>query len=146
MLEGCRLRHRDGFNRVLPMSYNFLVVDDSITMRALVKRTIRSAGLAAEVFYDAADSEEALEILDRCKVDLILADLNLPEMDGAELIERLLAEPDTRAIPVVILADHPDMRTVQRLRSAGARGFLRKPFTVEALRDVVAGILEPTHV
>ena len=82
-------------------------------------------------------------------VDLVLADLDMPEGENGEtaedLIGRILSEPDTRAVPVVLLSANLDLRQLERLRRAGARGHLRKPITADALRDIVSRVLEPTH-
>lgn len=130
------------------MAYDFLVVDGSATMRAVIKRTIRVTGLPVGGVVDGADGAEALDVLANHRVDLIVADLHLSDGDGdgVETIGRILTEPATRAVPVVVVSANPDMDRVRKLRRAGAKGYLRKPFTPEALRDVLARILEPTHV
>lgn len=130
------------------MAYDFLVVDGSATMRAVIKRAIRLSGLPVGTVYDAPDGAEALEVLTTRRVDLVVADLRLSDGDseGDDLIGRILTEPATRSVPVLIVSANPDVDRVRKLRRAGAKGYLRKPFTPAGLRDVLAGILEPTHV
>ena len=131
------------------MSYRFLIVHHSATLRTLTKRTLRLVGLSARTVYEAASGREALELLAAHRVDLVLADLNPEEADGAEMIGRILSEPDTRSVPVVILSANPDPRQlqeIQRLLRAGAKGHLRRPFTPAALREMVTRVLEPTYV
>ena len=128
------------------MSYQFLIVDASAIVRALVKRTIRQSPLGGGKLYEAATGEEAMDQLRNHRVDLVLVDPRLPDMDGAELIGRILAEPDTRGIPVVVMASRPDPRKLEPLRRRGVKGHIRKPFTATAFATVVGQILEPTHV
>src|SRR3954447_11048323 len=130
------------------MSYTYLVLDTSATVRAIIKRLIRLADASPRVIYEAANGREALELLARHRVDLVIADPAVagsddPEddrADGAEIIGRILSEPDTRLIPVLLGTSQPDVRQIERLRKAGAKGYLRKPFTVGALKDAIARI------
>ncbi len=128
------------------MSYRFLIVDVSATTRALLKRTIRESGLTPERFFEAATAAEVMDVLEQHAVDLILADPRLPDADGAELLARVMAEPDTRGIPVIVMSNRPDPRKVEYLRRRGVKGVLRKPVTVAAFREMAGQILEPTHV
>ena len=128
------------------MSYDFLIVDGSVTVRAIIKRTIRLSGLPVGRIHEAGDGREALDVLSAHHVDLVLADLHPARPDAADLIGRILSEPATRAVPVVLLSAQPDLRVIDRLNRAGARGYLRKPLTPDAVRDAVTRILEPTHV
>ncbi len=127
------------------MSYNFLIVDGPATARAMTKRMLRLSQLGYRVTFDAASADEALEVLADERVDLVLADLTTPGLDE-QIIGRILNEPSTRAIPVVVTAANPDVRQLDRLRRLGVRGFLRKPLTPEAVGAVLTRILEPTHV
>src|SRR5437763_16632415 len=110
------------------MAYDFLVVDGSATVRAVIKRTIRLTGLPVGAVYDAADGAEALEVLAAHHVDLVVADLHPVSAAGDAVIGRILTEPSTRAVPVLLVSANPDMDRVRKLRRAGARGYLRKPF------------------
>ena len=130
------------------MSYRFLIVDESATTRAGIKRVIRQTdvgGLGA-TFVEAATGREAMEALADQRVDLALVDLRLPDMDAVDLVGRVLAEPDTRGIPVVVMALRAEQTTLDALRRRGVKGHLRKPITIEAFRAVAGQILEPTHV
>lgn len=128
------------------MSYRYLLVDVSATTRALVKRAIRESGLGVDRFYEAATADEVMDVLEQHPVDLILADPRLPDADGAELLARVMAEPDTRGIPVVVMATRMDPRKAEYLRRRGVRGIIRKPVSSANFREVVGQILEPTHV
>lgn len=136
------------------MSYTYLILETSATVRAIVKRLVRLADPSPKVIYEAANGREALDVLARHHVDLILADPRVAgsddpdddRVDGAEMIGRILSEPDTRHIPILLMTSNPNARHLTVLRRAGAKGYLRKPFTVNALKDAIVRILEPTHV
>ena len=131
------------------MSYRFLIVEESATTRAGIKRAIRQSdvGGPGASFVEAATGREAMEALAAdARIDLALVDLRLPDMDAAELVGRVLAEPDTRGIPVIVMAARPEQATLDALRRRGVKGHLRMPITSESFRAVAGQILEPTHV
>lgn len=120
------------------MALNVLIVDDSSVMRAMIRRTLGLALPVAQVF-EAANGAEGLEILDRCAVDLCLVDLNMPVMDGEEMIERLRQDPDLRDLPVLVVSTEGSFSRISLIRQKGAQ-FVHKPFTPETLREAVAEI------
>ena len=122
------------------MSHKILIVDDSATTRAFIKRTIRMAGLEAETF-EAGNGKIALDLIAANPVDLVLADLHMPEMDGAEMTRRLLADPKTAHIPVIVVSADPNTVRIDSLKAAGIKGYIRKPFTPESIRDVLNNVL-----
>lgn len=130
-----------------PTSLNVLIVDDSATTRALIKRTLRLAKLPGGEVFEASHGFEALAVMDRFHVDLVLADLHMPQMGGVELTRAMRADESTREIPVVIVSAEPNSETLDNLRrTPGVRGCIRKPFTPEMVRDVVGAILaEVSH-
>jgi len=79
-------------------------------------------------------------------VHLVLADLHMPEMGGAELIAQMQQDPRGRGIPVVIISAEPSIARIDELCHLGARGYLRKPFTPESLRSTLLPLLESQHV
>jgi two-component system chemotaxis response regulator CheY len=125
---------------------HILIVDDSATTRAVIRRTLSIAGVrAAAALYEAASGQAALDVLRANRVDLILADLHMPEMDGVEMSRRVLADPRTRSIPIVVVSAEPSDARVAELRAMGVSGFLRKPFTPEQVRDAVTKVMEACH-
>lgn len=130
----------------MDMGYQFLVVDASATTRAVAKHAIRVTGLSGRTIFDAADAQEAFDLLALHRVELALIDPQLPDMDGEEMIGRVLTEPSMRGVPVILISAAPDLRQIKRLKRAGLKGWLRKPFTAESLRQMATKILEPTHV
>ncbi|MDB5295139.1 MAG: response regulator receiver protein [Phycisphaerales bacterium] len=127
------------------MPYRLLIVDASATARAMVKRALRQTEFASARVAEAAGGAEAIDLLQQHPFDLILIAPDLPGGDGPDLIGRVVAEPDTRATPVVLmtadLAAAPAL--VRRLR---ARGHLAKPVRPADLQAALARLLEPTHV
>jgi two-component system chemotaxis response regulator CheY len=123
------------------MSHNILIVDDSATTRAMVKRIVSLCGVTTGAVLEAADGKEALEVLDSCAVDLVLADLHMPNMGGVELCQRIAADPTLRHIPVVIVSADPNAGRIEELKRQGARGYLAKPFTPESFREVLTTVL-----
>lgn len=127
------------------MSYRFLVVDDSATTRALVRRAITLCGFSDATFVEAENGKVALDKLSQESVDMVLADLHMPEMSGVELTRQLLADPQKREIPVVIISAEPDAKRLEQLKQQGVRACLRKPFTPEMVRQVIHEILGAIH-
>jgi two-component system chemotaxis response regulator CheY len=121
-----------------------LVVDDSPVTRKMVRRALGLCGLEVAVVYEAGDGAEALEQLAQHHVDLVLADINMPVMNGIELVERMSRDPDLAGVPVVIVATPMSQDRVEHVLDKGARAYLAKPFRPEALRDVVNQILGTT--
>jgi two-component system, chemotaxis family, chemotaxis protein CheY len=119
-----------------------LVVDDSVVTRKMVRRAIGLCGLEISQVYEACDGADALEQLARHPVDLVLADVNMPVMNGIELVERMAGDPRLSRIPVVIVATPLGDASIDRLLESGARAYLAKPFRPEALRDVVLEVVD----
>jgi two-component system, chemotaxis family, chemotaxis protein CheY len=121
-----------------------LVVDDSPVTRKMVRRALSLSGLAVAQVYEAADGAEALVQLAAHHVDLVLADINMPVMNGIELVERMSQDAELSGVPVVIVATPMSQDRVDHVLDRGARAYLSKPFRPEALRDVVLQILGKT--
>ena len=106
-----------------------LIVDDSSVMRKIVERSLRQAGLETLVVYEAGSGTEALEVLKAQPVDLILSDINMPAMDGLELLRQIRAQNLAVGVPVVMITTESSEEHVKQAIQAGARGYIRKPFT-----------------
>ena len=123
------------------MGIDLLVVDDSPVTRKMVRRALGLCGLEVAEVYEAGDGAEALEQLAQHHIDLVLADINMPVMNGIEMVERMSKDPDLSSVPVVIVATPMSQDRVEHVLDKGARAYLAKPFRPEALRDVVNQIL-----
>ncbi len=123
------------------MPLDILVVDDSPVTRKMVRRAVGLCGLEIGQIFEAGDGAEALSRLAEHHVDLVLADINMPVMNGMELVERMNADPHHSKIPVIIVATPISEQRIERLLDIGARAYLAKPFRPEALKDLVLEIL-----
>jgi len=125
------------------MEPDVLVVDDSAAIRKILQRVLRQTGMAIHTIFEAGDGQEALALLQTQKVGLILTDINMPKMDGMELLRTLKASPTWRAIPVVMITTEGGETKVGEAVRLGAAGYVRKPFTADQIKEKMAGILEP---
>jgi len=120
------------------MASSIMTVDDSASMRQMVSFTLRSAGY--EVF-EAVDGQDALAKLTIKTVRMVITDLNMPRMDGIELIRRLRALPSFKFTPLVLLTTESQPEKKQQGKAAGATGWIVKPFTPEQLLAVVKKVV-----
>ncbi len=127
------------------MAFNFLIVDDSETVRAVIAKTLRMAGLPIHEIYQAGNGREALDVLAGRWADIIFTDINMPVMDGIELVERLRADDMFKSIPVVIVSTEGSETRIEQLKARGAVAYVRKPFQPEMLRKVVEETLGVSH-
>ena len=114
-----------------------LIVDDSSVMRKIVERSLRQAGLPIAQVLEAGNGAEALAVLQQGKVDLILCDINMPVMDGLEFVKQLSSVENARGVPVVMITTEGSEGHVMQALSAGARGYVRKPFTPDQIKEHV---------
>ena len=123
------------------MALNILVVDDSETVRAIILKTLKMSGIALNSPLEASNGSEALALLKEQWVDLVLTDINMPEMGGVELIERMKDDEILKAIPVVVVSTEGSATRIEELKAKGVKAYIRKPFTPEQIREVVDGVL-----
>lgn len=116
------------------MSKRILAVDDSLTMRQMVSYALKGAGFDVVV---AEDGVHALSVLKDERVDLIITDINMPNMDGFELISALRGESNYKYTPILILTTESDAQKKERGKTLGATGWIVKPFNPEKLVQVV---------
>ena len=119
---------------VSEMSKTVLIVDDSASMRQLVSFALKDAGYEV---IDAVNGRDALGKLNGTKIEMVLTDLNMPEMDGIEFIKQFRNSSGYRFTPVVMLTTESQESKKQEGKQAGASGWIVKPFTPEQLIDVV---------
>ena len=127
------------------MNYTVLIVDDSATMRKMIKRTVMMADLPLGEVLEADGGEEALRVLAEEQVDLVLADVNMPGMNGLEMTARMHADEALSSIPVIIISTEASATRLDELREHGVKGYVHKPFTPEQIRDVVNEVLGACH-
>ena len=121
------------------MDFNVLVVDDSAVMRAMVIKTLRLSGLPLGEIHQASNGQEGLLILDNKWIDLLLVDINMPIMNGEEMIDRIRANPELGNLAIVVVSTESSDTRINCFARKGA-GFVHKPFTPEALKQEVIRI------
>jgi two-component system chemotaxis response regulator CheY len=118
-----------------------LIVDDSSVMRKIVERALRQAGLSTMKVHEAGNGLEGLEILRSVSIDLILSDINMPSMDGLEFLRQIKAQNLAPGVPVVMITTESSEEHVKQAIASGARGYIRKPFTPEQVKERVLPLI-----
>ncbi len=119
------------------MALNILIVDDSALTRKAIKRILDMLELDVAEVAEAENGKEALQILRNGRIDLVLADLNMPVMGGMEMIYHMRGDESTRHIPVVVVSTESSTTRIECLLSDGAKDYLHKPFTPEKFKEVI---------
>jgi two-component system, chemotaxis family, chemotaxis protein CheY len=127
------------------MSINVLVVDDSMTIRAMIKKALSLSIPELGEVHEAENGIMALAQLTQNNVDLVLTDINMPRMDGVQLITKMKQIPKLADIPVVVISTDGSTERIGDLETLGIRGYLHKPFRPEQLKEVLLHILEISH-
>ena len=118
-----------------------LIVDDSSVMRKIIERSLRQAGIELEKIVEASNGSEALAALHDNVVDLILCDINMPVMDGLEFVRQIHTVESAKGVPIVMITTEGSESHVVEALSAGARGYIRKPFTADQVKEHVLSLL-----
>jgi two-component system chemotaxis response regulator CheY len=127
------------------MALNVLVVDDSETVRSIILKTLKLSGLELNEPLQAANGREALQVLQENWIDLVLTDINMPDMGGVELIEFMKTDDVLKTIPVVVVSTEGSATRIEELKEKGVRAYVRKPFTPERIREVLDDVLGGGH-
>ncbi len=123
------------------MSFNVMIVDDSCAMRAVIKKVISISGFKISECLEAGNGREALEKLKQNWVDVIISDVNMPEMNGLELLQSLSQDPLYQNIPVIIVSTEGSSERMKEALTGGAKGFIKKPFLPEDIRKVLYDVI-----
>lgn len=123
------------------MGKNVLLVDDSSTMRKIIGRSLRQAGLNFDEIFEAADGIEALAILEKEHVDIILSDINMPNMDGIAFLREKSTRESIKDIPVFMISTETGDEIIGEAKSLGALGAIKKPFTPEKVNEVLGPLM-----
>lgn len=119
---------------------NILIVDDSSTMRKIISRSLRQAGLSVDEIYEAGDGIEGLNVLASGKtVHLILSDINMPNMDGLEFVKTARGNGNTT--PIVMITTEGGEEIIKEAIESGASDSIKKPFTPDQLQEKLGGLL-----
>lgn len=117
------------------MAKTLMIVDDSATMRKIIMRTVRMSGLEFEKIEEAGNGIEALEKLGACPVDIMLCDINMPEMNGTELVKKARQLATCNHTKIVMVSTESAQETINSTMADGANGFITKPFTPENFHE-----------
>src|ERR1700680_4778425 len=118
------------------MAKTILVVDDSITVRRSVSMTLKRAGFR---IAEAADGQEGLALVgSNPNIDMVIADVNMPNMDGLEMVEKIKGKPENKDLPILMLTTEGQMALIKRAKQAGAVGWIVKPFNSTQLVQTVS--------
>ena len=128
------------------MAYNILVVDDSFLVRDVITKTLHICGAPVKQVFHAANGREALQILADNWIDLVFCDINMPVMNGIEMLEKMVDDGILKSIPVVIISTEGSATRIEQLRLKGVRGYIRKPFVPEAIREIINEILGDSKI
>jgi two-component system chemotaxis response regulator CheY len=123
------------------MKGTVLVVDDSAMMRKVVLRILKMADVDFESVLEANDGLEALTLLRANSVALIMCDINMPVMSGLQLLQQIKEEKLAPGVPIVMVTTESSEPQVRQAILAGARGYIRKPFTIEHIKNTVRPLL-----
>lgn len=123
------------------MANNILVVDDSVIIRKMVAKNLSMADVDLGEIHFAANGREALDKLDAHWIDIVLADINMPVMNGLELIQEMSRRDLTSTVPVVIISTERSKERIEALKALGVRAYINKPFTPEEFAQVIKDLL-----
>lgn len=123
------------------MAFNILVVDDSMPMRKVIKKTIMASGFSMSEYSEAGDGMEALKILREKWVDIVVTDFNMPNMNGLELVTEMKKDDLLQSIPVLVITTEGSQVRVDEFQKIGVAGYIKKPFTPEDIRRKLHDIL-----
>ena len=124
------------------MPLDILIVDDSAAIRKILQRVLRQTDLSIGDVYEAGDGIEALAALENRKVDLVLSDINMPNMDGLQLLSRLREMEKMKGVPIVMITTEGGQGKVMEAVELGAAGYVRKPFTPEQIKEKIASLIQ----
>lgn len=123
------------------MAYCVLIVDDSPVMRSFIRRVLTLSGFEVGECVEASSGEEALLKLEAHRIDVILTDINMPGMNGEELLKKLGADGILQKIPALVISTDATRERILRMLALGAEGYMSKPFSPETLREELERVL-----
>jgi two-component system chemotaxis response regulator CheY len=123
------------------MSTNVLIVDDSPVIRKILQRVLRQTEMPLGSLYEAGDGVQALEALKNNSVDLVLSDINMPNMDGLQLLAQIRANPQWQGLRVLVITSEADQAKLLDAVGLGAAGYVRKPFTADEIKEKLLSVL-----
>lgn len=123
------------------MPVDVLIVDDSAAIRKILQRVLRQTDIPIGDVLEAGDGVEALKALNDRHVNLILSDINMPNMDGLQLLAQLKQSDKWKAVPIIMVTTEGGQGKVIEAVQLGAAGYVRKPFTAEQIKEKLSGLI-----
>ena len=123
------------------MPRNVLIVDDSAAIRKILQRVLRQAEVPLGSLYEAGDGVQALEAMKNNSIDLVLSDINMPNMDGLQLLAQIRANPQWHGVRVLMITTEGNQARVMEAVGLGAAGYVRKPFTADQIKEKVLSLM-----
>ncbi len=123
------------------MGIDVLIVDDSAAIRKILQRVLAQTDVPIGNILEAGDGLEAIERLKSNNVNLVLSDINMPNMDGIELLGQMRAHSHWKSIPVVMITTEGSQQKVLEAVDLGAAGYVRKPFTADQIKEKIIGLI-----
>jgi two-component system chemotaxis response regulator CheY len=121
---------------------NVLLIDDSMVIRKMLRRTLGDANLEISEIFEAGDGSQALNLLATTQIHMILCDVNMPVMGGLEFLENLRNKPELGTIPVLMVTTEGGQESVMKAVALGAKGYIRKPFTPDEIKQKLTECLK----
>ncbi len=128
------------------MAYDVLIVDDSQMMRKWIRKSVILSKFDVGECWEAEDGRAALEVLKDHWIDLILTDLNMPRMDGLEMLKEIRKNEVLRNVPVVLVSTEKSEERLRELQALGIQGYIQKPFFPETIAETLNRIMGAAHV
>ena len=128
------------------MGLEVLIVDDSASMRSIVRKIVGLSGYEISTYYESSNGLEALDILSKQWIDIILLDINMPQMDGITFLREMKKEELYKKIPVVLVTTEARQDTVDEAFNLGVKAHIKKPFQPEQIRQILDDILGDEYV
>lgn len=122
------------------MPITILIVDDSSVMRAMIIKSLRMSGLIIKTIHQAANGVEGLQVLKSHKIDLVIVDINMPVMDGQEMLEQMCIDQNMTNIPTIVISTEGSQKRREWMASKGAV-FIHKPFLPRTIRNTVKKLM-----
>lgn len=117
------------------MPKSLMIVDDSATMRKIIMRTVRMSGLEFDRTEEAGNGAEAIEKLKTAPVDIVLCDINMPEMSGTEMVKQARQLPNCKDTKIIMVSTESSQELIDGVLANGANGYITKPFTPERFQE-----------
>lgn len=119
------------------MAFNILIVDDSKAALFMFEKIIKLSGVPLKKLYTATNGQEALDVLSQSPLDLVITDINMPVMNGFELLENLKKQPKLKRLPVIFVTTEGRDEYITKAKDMGVENFIKKPFHPEDLKNVI---------